>query len=637
MTVNGQHLQLVRAALPVQLFSEQEIGKLNASSVSDVAKHFAGVTVKDYGGIGGLKTVSLRGLGALHTGVSYDGLMMSDIQTGQIDLGRFSIENIATISLTNGQPNDIFQPARMFASSGVLCFSTKMPAFDPNHTVSGKVTAKAGSFGMYNPSVFLCKNLNKRLAISLASDALKADGRYNYISNLNHAGGTYLEEKFRRNTDVQSIRTELNTLYQLEDFESISFKANHFYSERGLPGPDLMYSNFFQSLPTQRLLDENCLAQLHYENKNACTVQYQFSGKFNRAYMRFTDINNYPDLPDHKRIDLNTQTEYYLTSSAQYFTGSHLSFSTAIDWWYNDLFSHSNLRFKKDAAPNRNTGLFNLATKYVNDRFNLGANLLYTLTRETTQTGTAAPNREKLSPTVSLSYKVLENKEFRIRAFYKNIFRLPTFSDLYFHDFGYVNLRPEQTEQFNLGFIYNETEIPHIENLEMSVDAYYNKITDKITVIYGMPYSSIRNLEKVEIRGCDLNIKSSVPISINSNFDFHANYTFQLAENRTAGTDNYLEQIPYTPFHSGSGSISYHYKNIESGYNLLNAGKRWSRQNITENSLNPYLEQSLFAKCSMKKFKLMGELINLFDTQYEFIKDYPMPGRNYRITLTMDL
>ena len=638
VTVNGQHQQLVRSALPIQLFSEKEIGNLNASSVSDVAKHFAGVTVKDYGGIGGLKTVSLRGLGALHTGVSYDGVMMSDIQTGQIDLGRFSIENISAVSLNNGQPNDIFQPARMFASSGVLCFSTKMPAYDSIHTFSGRLTAKTGSFGMYNPSIYLCKNISKIWGISLSSDGLMANGEYKYLTNLNNNGGLNLVEKTRINTDVQSIRSELNSLCRLNDFESISMKLNHFYSERGLPDADLMYSNYFQSLPSQRLLDENYLAQLHYENKKSCFFQYQSSGKFNHAFMKFSEVNaNYPDLTDHKRIDDNSQNEYYITTSAQYFANSNLSFCTAIDWWYNDLFSHSNLRYKKDAAPNRNTELVNFATKYVNESFNLAANLLYTATEETTQSGSAAPNREKLSPTLSLSYKIFDNREFRIRAFYKNIFRLPTFSDLYFHDFGYVNLRPEQTDQFNFGLVYNETELPLIQNLEMSADAYYNKITDKITVIYGMPYSSIRNLEKVEIRGVDLNLKTSVPITKNSTFNLHANYTFQLAQNMTVGSDNYLEQIPYTPFHSGSGSIAYHYQILEAGYNLLYAGERWSGQNVVENRLNSYIEHSLFAKYYCKKYKLMGELINLFDAQYQIIKDYPMPGRNYRITLTMDL
>jgi len=209
VTVNGQILTILRSSLPVQEFSETEISRMNASSVSDIAKHFAGVTVKDYGGIGGMKTVSLRGLGALHTGVSYDGVIMSDIQSGQIDLGRFSIENISEVSLSNGQPNDIFQSARMFASSGVLSFSTKMPVYDEKHTFTGHVKVKAGSFGLFNPVVFLSKNFNKKWGISLVSDGLIANGKYKFISNLNDQGSN-LVEKTRINSDVSSLRTEIN-------------------------------------------------------------------------------------------------------------------------------------------------------------------------------------------------------------------------------------------------------------------------------------------------------------------------------------------------------------------------------------------------------------------------------------------
>ena len=62
----------VRSALPTQILTEKAIQNLNALQISDVVKHFSGVTVKDYGGIGGLKTVSVRGLGASHTAVGYN-------------------------------------------------------------------------------------------------------------------------------------------------------------------------------------------------------------------------------------------------------------------------------------------------------------------------------------------------------------------------------------------------------------------------------------------------------------------------------------------------------------------------------------------------------------------------------------
>jgi len=633
VTVNAQIINILRAALPVQEFSETEITRMNASSVSDIAKHFAGVTVKDYGGIGGMKTVSLRGLGALHTGVSYDGVIMSDIQSGQIDLGRFSIENISEVSLSNGQPNDIFQSARMFASSGVLSFSTKMPVYDEKHTLTGQIKVKAGSFGLLNPVVFVSKNFNKKWGISLVSDGLIANGKYQFISNLNDQGSN-LVEKTRVNADVSSMRTEINSVYHFNNQEFISIKANQYYSERGLPGPDILYSTY----STDRMLDKNYLAQAQYENKQSSCFQYRILAKYNNAYMRFTETDpKYSQLADQKLSENYLQSEYYLSSTLQYHPLYNLSVSGSVDWWRNDLFTHSNLSFKEDAAPVRNTGLANVAVKYLTERFTAGANVLYTFTHETTQTSAAATDRNKLSPTVSFSYKLLKNEELRLRAFYKNIFRLPTFSDLYYHDLGYVSLHPEITNQYNLGLVYSKLKIPFVTDMELSVDAYYNRITDKISIKYGMPYSSIRNIGRVDIKGLDANVKFSMPVTKSIRFNFNANYSYQQALDLTPGSSNLGEQIQYTPLNSGSGSVSCQYKKLECGYNLLYSGKRWTGQNINANLLPAYAEHSLFARITIQKFWVMGEIINLLDTQYQIIKDYPMPGRNYRITLSINL
>ena len=152
-----------------------------------------------------------------------------------------------------------------------------------------------------------------------------------------------------------------------------------------------------------------------------------------------------------------------------------------------------------------------------------------------------------------------------------------------------------------------------------------------------MPYSSIRNIGRVDVKGFDACIKFSIPVIKSTLINFNASYTYQLAQDMTPGGSNMGEQIPYTPVHSGSGSVSCRYRKLEGGYNLLYSGKRWNGQNINANLLPAYAEHSLFANITFQKFRIMGEIINLFDTQYQIIKDYPMPGRNYRITFSMDL
>ena len=87
--------------------------RMGMHSMTDALKHMAGLSVRDYGGAGGMKTVSVRGIGARHTAVVYDGIALSDCQTGEIDLSRYSLDHLSSVSLVIGDDDNIFQPARV--------------------------------------------------------------------------------------------------------------------------------------------------------------------------------------------------------------------------------------------------------------------------------------------------------------------------------------------------------------------------------------------------------------------------------------------------------------------------------------------------------------------------------------------
>ena len=90
VTVTARRLpNKVTSSVPIQTLSQQDISQLGIQNMADAVRRFAGANVKDYGGIGGLKTVSVRNMGAAHTAVSYDGVVVSNCQAGQIDIGRF--------------------------------------------------------------------------------------------------------------------------------------------------------------------------------------------------------------------------------------------------------------------------------------------------------------------------------------------------------------------------------------------------------------------------------------------------------------------------------------------------------------------------------------------------------------------
>ncbi len=209
VTISEKYLNSeVRSTTPLQILSAKIIEQLHVLQVSDALKYFSGVTVKDYGGIGGLKTISVRSLGGNHTAVSYDGITLTDCQTGQIDLGRFSLENVDILSLNSGQSDNIFQPARLFASASVLNIKTLTPKFSNSKKINGKISLKAGSFGFLNQALTLEGEISKKVSATFSGEWLSADGKYPYTLY----NGSNVSNEIRQNTDVQNLRLE-GTVY----------------------------------------------------------------------------------------------------------------------------------------------------------------------------------------------------------------------------------------------------------------------------------------------------------------------------------------------------------------------------------------------------------------------------------------
>ena len=326
----------VRSTAPLQVFSKDALKNLHALQVSDAVKHFAGVTVKDYGGIGGLKTVSIRSLGAQHTAVGYDGITLTDCQTGQIDIGRFSLDNVDQLSLSNGQSDNIFQPARFFAAAGILNIQTLTPRFEKEKTTNISASFKTGSWGLVNPSILLEQQLNSKWTVSANGEWMSSDGHYPYTLHYGDAKEDLTSREKRKNTDVQTFRAEAGLYGIFSDKEQYRLKAYYFQSSRGLPKATTLYND--HSL--QQLWDKNTFVQSQYKKEFSRQWVFQSSAKWNWSYQRYLD----PDTPNSKGKTENSyyQQEYYLSASVLYRMLDNLSFSLSTDGSINTMNANLN-------------------------------------------------------------------------------------------------------------------------------------------------------------------------------------------------------------------------------------------------------------------------------------------------------
>jgi len=629
----------IRSTTPLQILSSKQIEKLNVLQVSDAVKYFSGVTVKDYGGIGGLKTVSVRSLGANHTAVSYDGITLTDCQTGQIDLGRFSLENVDMLSLHSGQADNIFQPARLFASGSVLNIRTFSPQFIGNIKTNGKVSMKAGSFGLLNPSLWLERKISPKISASFSGEWLSAKGEYPYLLNYGVPGKDSSSLETRKNTDVQNFRLEGALYGNFAKKGNGYIKTYYYQSERGLPGATILYNA--ENFSSQRIGDKTFFTQAHFEKELSKIVDFQANAKYNRSSLNYLDPTYLDSVGKSENSFL--QEEYYGSISLLYRAFENISFAASSDGFINSL----NADFKKGTDslinPNRNSWISALAAKYVSNQLLATASLLSTFVTETVNTGNAGGTHNRLSPSFSLSVKPFLSHDFRLRAFYKNIFRIPTFNDLYYEQIGNRNLKPENTNQYNLGLTYSLSVGKWMPLISVTVDGYHNEVTDKI-VAYptkNIFVWSMLNLGKVNIDGLDLTAETTILPCKQIGIVLGTSYTYQRALNVTdPSARDYKNQLPYTPRISGSGRVAVETQWINLAYSLLWSGHRYTLfQNYAENRLPGFADHSLSIYHSLKTKKYLFtanlELLNMLNKNYAVVKWFPMPGRSFRATMSV--
>ncbi len=618
----------ITSTTSVQVLSKEDLKNLGLQNMGDAVKRFAGTNVRDYGGIGGLKTVSVRNLGAAHTAVSYDGVAISNTQAGQIDIGRFSLDNVSNLSLAIGHDDNLLQSARLFASAGVLNIETEKPRLEDGRNTFTQIQMRGGSFGYLTPSLRHWQKLGERTYLTIDANYLHAEGDYPFTIK----EGNYISNEKRINSDIESYQGEMNLFHTFKDESELSAKAYYYHSKRGLPGAVILYN----PESDERLWDENFFAQARYKKTFNPKWTFQAQGKYNYSWNKYEDTG--VEYTGGKQTDTNRQYEYYLSASVLYKPLPSLSVSVSQDGAINHL--HTNGLHSPE--PTRYTSLTALNARYQGKRLKVSGTLVATYITEEVKAGNTPDDRKRLSPTLSASWQPWKEEQFFVRALYKNTFRVPTFSDLYYLRVGNTNLRPEKATEYTIGLTWSGTPFSFTDFVSITVDGYYNEVKDKIIAFPSTYVWKMQNYGKVHITGIDVTLATAIPFGRKVNLNLSGNYSWQKALDVTnKEAKNYKHQLPYTPEHNGNVSATFETPWVNIGYTMSMVGKRYyMAQNIKANEIEGYNEHTatLWREFKWKKcgLRLQAEVINLTDAQYDVIKYYPMPGRSWRLTGTFN-
>ena len=612
----------VTSPVPVKHASREAIARLGHAGVADVLKYMSGVTVRDYGGVGGLKTVSVRGMGAKHTAVSYDGIVVSDAQSGVVDIGRFPLNNLSAVTLAVGHGGEALRSARECSASALLSLQTMLPA-----KTATDIDVKGGSFGYAAASLYHRCKPAARWGLTFNADYLRSEGMYPFA--LVNAGLVTREK--RRDSDIDALTLEAGADAWLGDGR-LDTKVYGYLSQRGLPGA----VNLYNKENRERLWNRNLFAQARYRLTVSETWDLQALLKYDYNFTRYREVSaNYSA---GEQVDVNVQNECYASLAAACAPLEGLSVSLAADVAYTMLENN----FIDSKAPRRLSSWVAASANYQLSCFSFTASLLATYIADEVKNGEGMAPFRRLSPSLSVVYSPFENDILHLRASFKDACRVPTFADLYYLRLGNVGLKPEKATQYNVGATLYLQGCNLLKNLTLSADAYYNNVRDKIIALPTMYVWRMMNFGEADIWGADVDASMAIALAKKVTLMLAANYSFQYAVDVTdASAKNYRHQLPYTPRHSGSFTMSIENPVVNVSYLLSAVGERYMLpQNTQRNLMEGYLEHGLSLN---RRFtfggvgvRMQADFLNIANRQYEVIKNYPMPGFQWRLSARVD-
>lgn len=595
---------------PTQMYETTTLEKQGVETLGEASRQMAGVTLKDYGGVGGIKTISARGLSSQYSMLTLDGIPVTDCQNGQVDLGRYPLGDADNVCFSMGQSDNPLQTARSLSAGNVMNLESHRP-----DSTGGRLQLEAGSFGLLSPTLTLRRTMRKGWAISLWGNYLQCRGNYPFTLYYTHSRLDSTSVERREHSAVRSATLEGN-LFHRNTRSDFVLKARHYQNALQLPGAVVLYTQRGTEETTARV----SLLQARYRLAISEKTHFMLCGKYSNMLDTYLDTALLGALPNRY-----LQQEGYLSAALSYEPLDRLTFSIASDGALSSLQSsleHNN-HVQRIASQSA------LSAHWRRSWIDLSANALLILSNEHSEEGLQRTYR-RLSPYAGVNVRLWQSSDYgrslRLRYFFKENYRLPNFNEVYFFAMTRVNLRPEKATQHNIGLTFNSL------LSTFTLDAYYNRVCDKIVAFPAQSLFlwSMQNLGRVDIYGVDVACEGTF-----GQLRLHLNYSYQCALDVTdPESKTYRNQIPYTPRHSGGAALTWEASWLTLSYNAQLVGERYSLgQNALNYRLRPYVDQGVTLSYQWKSYTFRLQCLNLFNVQYEVVQCYPMMGRNYRISI----
>jgi len=603
--IKGKAYMDAYAGSKVTRFDSSVISDYKHMTVAELLSETSGIYIKSYGS-GGLATASFRGTGAGHTQLAWNSININNPMVGQSDLslvpaGFFDDINIlyggGSMNVTSG------------GSGGMIDLVTK-PVWD-DHDVFYLNTG-IGSFGRYSGMVKI-KTGNYGFQSVTKAFLKNAENDFRY---LNSVSGAVPYWETRENSQVHQ-KGLIQELYFKNSSGTYSARLWYQSALRNLAVPVITRA----MNPPEKQDDESLRAMVTYETSRGLT-DFDITAAFISDRMIYeNEVASVNSRNFSKRFLLRSVLE----NSVNEILRVRFAFSNDFNIVNTNNYKTEKTRNVATADATAEAGWASWLTTRL-------------LIRETLQ------DNKLLAPDFSAAAEIrpFSTKYYLIKASYSRNSKIPSLNEMFWSPGGNPDLKNE-TGYLSEVSMEMTSILKGSFSIKNDLTFFRNNLNN---VIHWRPgefsYWEADNVNNLLTSGLETSADFRYTVS-GLTFRLNAGYTYTRAtvgEPEPGNSSPAGKQLVYIPVNQLNALFKFSWRNFCSTMNTGFTGKRFLTADNSQ-YLPPYAVSDLNVGFRINAGNTFYEadfiIENLFDVSYQNIAWYPMPGRNYLLTLVFQL
>lgn len=590
------------SSLSMDIISHEDLSLRLATHLSDALEGLRSLQVRDYGGIGAMKTISLRGATAGQTVVVFDGQRLNNPQNGEVDLALIPLEHVKSVEILRGGSSALYGADAM---GGVISIQSQEATAD---RIQLSAEMGLGSFSTYafKVNVGLSKN-DLDFISSYQFLQSKGDFQYKDMWGRNFA---------RDNNDASQHHTYTRFSWHPKNWK-FSFAYDLMQSEKGAPGPIEPYYHY------ARMNDRR-----QHTSLDIVKVSNNRRHKFKSQSYYLYSMNHYVN--EDSRDVLVPVNDTYINKTL----GEELQFTST---FRPELVLNYGVNMRIDDFHHQRLDLYYYRMSY--DAYIIDESL-FSFDSKGLKSLKITPSlryngntdfSDRMTPKIGLIMSFLKNGKLKFLANAGLSYRSPTFNDIYWPEDsfsrGNLDLQPESGRDWDMGIRLK------IQKLNVEIVYFDQHMSD---LILWQDHAGLwwpENISEARIRGLENLVDwDIIPDCLN----LYAQYTFMDARNLSQQYFN--KYLIYRPVHTADIQINGKISSISLYFNTHMESKRYTYADNAEiRALQPYIRNDIGAhfiqKTRLLDLLFKAEIKNIFNVDYKLLKDYPLPGREVRLSI----